>query len=136
MTYKDPCTEAREAYEALKIPRMLEWRTGKRHWPITTDEIMYLNALCARHIDEIGLSTIRIFMRDPDIVYDGGFIEAAFLRVDGGRFDGTEAISFNRDGSIEFCGWSNSANERPFTDAFMEWCEWMRRTHVRQGMPR
>ena len=136
MTYKDPCIEAREAYKALRIPRMLEWRTGKMHWPITTDEILYLNTLCARHIDEIGLSTIGVFMRDPDIVYDSGFIEAAFLMVDGGCFADLEVISFNRNGSIEFCGWVNSANERPFTDAFMEWCEWMRRTHVRQGMPR
>ena len=45
-------------------------------------------------------------------------IESAFLFCDGSYFNGREAISFNSDGFIGFCGWADDKNSIPFLVAF------------------
>lgn len=53
-------------------------------------------------------------------------LESAFLRCDGAYFHGREAISFNSDGFIGFCGWADSKNTAPFLRAFSRWMgEWL-----------
>lgn len=55
-----------------------------------------------------------------------GGIESAFLSCDGSYFTGREAISFNSDGFIGFCGWANDKNSIPFLVAFYRWVnEWL-----------
>ena len=44
-----------------------------------------------------------------------GGIESAFLSCDGSYFTGREAISFNSDGFIGFCGWADDKNSTPFS---------------------
>lgn len=57
---------------------------------------------------------------------DAGGIREAFLFCDGSYFNGREAISFNEDGFIGFCGWADSMNSRPFVSGFCRWVdEWM-----------
>ena len=34
-----------------------------------------------------------------------------------------EAISFNRDGFVGFCGWASSSNARPILDGGAEWLD-------------
>lgn len=55
-----------------------------------------------------------------------GGIESAFLFCDGSYFTGREAISFNSDGFIGFCGWADDKNSMPFLFAFYRWVnEWL-----------
>ena len=55
-----------------------------------------------------------------------GGIESAFLSCDGSYFTGREAISFNSDGFIGFCGWADDKNSTPFFVAFYRWVnEWL-----------
>jgi len=56
---------------------------------------------------------------------DDGTIYECYMKVNGPYFKKREAISFNRDRFIGFCGWASSANEKPFTDAFEKWVSWM-----------
>lgn len=50
-----------------------------------------------------------------------GSIENCYLRVNSNYFTGREAISFNNDGFIGFCGELDQSNTQPFLDAFEEW---------------
>lgn len=136
MTYTDMRDEARARYAGLNLPTPSVWRpSGRReYWAITTDELIELNELCGKHLSICETTTIEMRMHDmPQVFFSDGFVEAAFLRVDGSYFEDREAISFNGDGFIGFCGWASSKNERPFLDAFEEWCAWLARTHVRRG---
>ena len=54
---------------------------------------------------------------------DDGRLVSAFLRCDGSYFEDREAVSFNRDGFIGFCGWASTTNTVPITDTFMRWCD-------------
>lgn len=55
-----------------------------------------------------------------------GGIESAFLFCDGSYFTGREAISFNSDGFIGFCGWADDKNSMPFLVAFYRWVnDWL-----------
>jgi hypothetical protein len=40
-------------------------------------------------------------------------------------FEEREAVSFNRDGFIGFCGWADSKHEKPVLEGFYQWIEWM-----------
>lgn len=62
-----------------------------------------------------------------NLAEDGRGIKSAFLRVSGFYFSGREAISFNEDGFIGFCGWADSINSQPFYRAFFMWVtQWMK----------
>ena len=37
------------------------------------------------------------------------------------QWNGREAISFNVDGFIGFCGWADTQNSQPFLNAFRRW---------------
>lgn len=52
----------------------------------------------------------------------GGIVKA-YLKIDcPGQWNGREAISFNEDGFIGFCGRADSQNSQPFYRAWREWC--------------
>jgi hypothetical protein len=58
--------------------------------------------------------------------YDGdGRLNEAYVRCSGPYFKNREAISFNIDGFVGFCGWADSKNQRPFLDAFARWVEYL-----------
>lgn len=53
---------------------------------------------------------------------DGG-IAQAYLKIDcPGQWKGREAISFNSDGFIGFCGWADTQNGQPIYRAWRRWC--------------
>lgn len=55
---------------------------------------------------------------DPD-----GGIAKAYLKIDcPGQWNGREAVSFNSDGFIGFCGWADEQNSQPFYRAWRAWC--------------
>lgn len=49
----------------------------------------------------------------------------AYITASGEYFMRREAISFNRDGFIGFCGDADDENAQPVLEAFVEWCDWM-----------
>ena len=60
--------------------------------------------------------------KDDSLCYkmnpDGG-IAKAYLKIDcPGQWNGREAVSFNSDGFIGFCGWADSQNSQPFYRAW------------------
>ena len=54
-----------------------------------------------------------------------GKIKFAELRVKGTYFDDREAITFNEDGFIGFCGWADGYNLTPFVTGFKDWCDYI-----------
>lgn len=54
--------------------------------------------------------------------FDHGTLIKAYLKLDNpGQWTGREAVSFNPDGFIGFCGWADTRNSQPILAAFMEW---------------
>lgn len=52
---------------------------------------------------------------------ENGELECAEIRCRASYFTMREAITFNEDGFIGFCGWSDSKNEKPILKAFETW---------------
>lgn len=50
----------------------------------------------------------------------------AKLEVKGNYFNNREAITFNDDGFIAFCGWADDCNTQAIIDGFINWCEYLR----------
>lgn len=51
-----------------------------------------------------------------------GGLEKAYIKIDClDQWNGREAISFNDDGFIGFCGWADTQNSQPFLNAFRRW---------------
>lgn len=51
-----------------------------------------------------------------------GGLEKAYIKIDClDQWNGREAISFNADGFIGFCGWADTQNSQPFLNAFRRW---------------
>lgn len=90
--------------------------------------IQYLN----NHIREYG--SCMVIIKDPilsgkdkNVIFDtNNKLKFAELRVKGTYFDDREAITFNDDGWIGFCGWADTKNLAPFVVAFKEWCDWLK----------
>ena len=55
-----------------------------------------------------------------------GKLVFAEIRVKGTYFDDREAITFNDDGYIGFCGWADGYNLTPFVMGFKEWCDYLK----------
>lgn len=53
-------------------------------------------------------------------------VVSAFLRCKGNYFEDREAISFNEDGFIGFCGWADMKRTEIFTNGFIEWCNYLK----------
>lgn len=54
-----------------------------------------------------------------------GKLVFAKIRVKGTYFADREAITFNEDGFIGFCGWADGYNLTPFIVGFKEWCDYL-----------
>lgn len=94
-------------------------------YPIHKDDIQKLYEICQEHLDA-GEGDMPMKMHKNYIVNTNrnGAIKCAYLTVDGEYFKDREAISFNRDGWIGFCGWADFHNSQPFLRAFIEWVQW------------
>ena len=49
----------------------------------------------------------------------------AELRCKGNYFSDREAITFNEDGFIGFCGWADMKRTEIFTSGFIKWCDYL-----------
>lgn len=88
-------------------------------------ELAACRSLGKKVVPELSIS--RYHKTRPIIrIGETGGIREAYLFCDASYFKGREAISFNADGFIGFCGWADSNNSIPFVAAFCRWLdEWM-----------
>lgn len=88
-------------------------------------ELAACRTLGKKVVPELSISRYRKTRPIIRIGETGG-IREAYLFCDASYFKGREAISFNADGFIGFCGWADSNNSIPFVAAFCRWLdEWM-----------
>ena len=66
-------------------------------------------------------------IRNTDIYRESrkkaGRVIAIELHVSAFYFSRREAITFNTNGFIGFCGWADSTNSQPIYAAFVDWCK-------------
>ncbi len=55
-----------------------------------------------------------------------GKIKKAFIKCKGNYFASREAVSFNEDGFIGFCGWADDIRTERITNGFKEWCDYLK----------
>lgn len=98
---------------------------------IGMNEIYKLIQIFNRKIAEYG--SCMIMINEPklkgvnkNIIFKKNKLVFAEIRVKGIYFDDREAITFYEDGFIGFCGWADGYNIIPFTDGFIEWCDYLK----------
>ena len=62
-------------------------------------------------------------------IKENGLIYAR-LEVKGTYFADREAITFNEDGFIGFCGWADGCNSKAIIDGFINWCDYLKEKKV------
>ena len=60
-------------------------------------------------------------MKKKDIRFNSDGLEYCYIKVYSYYFKDREAISFNRDMFVGFCGWASDKNRTPFHNAFEKW---------------
>ena len=95
---------------------------------LVSEEIENFPEYLNQHPELYGIHTMIISQRKKDNkpvfnADDNGRMKSAFIKVSSHYFEGREAISFNADGWIGFCGWASGTNEIPFINAFNRWLD-------------
>ena len=86
--------------------------------------VMMLNRRLKQHNKEI-TSEIALRLSEKIVIRQNrnGTLRECYLFANGSYFTRREAISFNEDGFIGFCGWADYCNTKPFTDTFIAWLD-------------
>ena len=100
---------------------------------LTADDVFalscYIGIECMRHNREhrsplrYKLPTIHRNMPKVALAKGRDGIKSAFIFIDGNYFEGREAVSFNEDGFIGFCGWADGCNGRAILVGFYRWMQ-------------
>ena len=98
---------------------------------ITMDDLYKLIQILNKKIVEVNSCMIMINEpklrgKNKNVSFKNGKLEFAEIRVKGTYFEDREAITFNKDGFIGFCGWADGYNITPFVNGFEEWCYYMK----------
>jgi|DEB0MinimDraft_6_1074348.scaffolds.fasta_scaffold07970_7 hypothetical protein len=102
-------------------------RSGLTYADLSTAALRKLGDILQRKLEEseILMSSVRVFSGQGERVDATGEVLWMEIRCRSHYFDNREAISFNRDGFVGFCGWADETNCKPFIAAFGEWVEGM-----------
>jgi hypothetical protein len=100
---------------------------GVTNKSLTDQSVDLLHAILSRKLIESGCfsDSFRmspIFKKDKPKNNEGRFSWVS-LRCNAHYFQKREAVSFNRDGFIGFCGWASSGNATPIISGFIEWVD-------------
>lgn len=82
--------------------------------------INILNVELKNH-KEMPMKTSKVLKND--FIFDRKGMIRCFIKVNGPYFKNREAISFNEDGFIGFCGWASENNAIPIINSFNRWLE-------------
>ncbi len=94
---------------------------------IGLNELYKLIKMLNKKIAEVDSCMIMINVPKPkDIILKNDELVFAAIKVKGTYFEDREAITFNKDGFIGFCGWADGHNTKPFVDGFKEWCNYLK----------
>ena len=101
---------------------------GLTYRDITTGDIlaliMMLNVALKAHNKAVTSEIALRLSEKVDIKQNrDGTIRECYLYANGSYFTRREAISFNSDGFIGFCGWADPCNTRPFAETFVAWLD-------------
>ncbi|MCX4365087.1 MAG: hypothetical protein OSJ70_04880 [Bacilli bacterium] len=98
---------------------------------INMNDIYKLIQILNKKISEV--DSVLLMINEPkikgsykDIVFKKDKLNFAQIRVKGDYFASREAITFNQDGFIGFCGWASDDNAKPIIDGFIEWCNYIK----------
>ncbi len=98
---------------------------------ISMNDLYYLITILNK---EMFNDNILIMMNEPkvkgknkNIILDkNNKLLFAGLKCKGSYFADREAITFNEDGFIGFCGWADMTRTIIFTNSFIEWCDYLK----------
>lgn len=113
--------EAREYFKSLNL----------KYEDITMNDLYKLISILNKNMFD---DDILVMMNEPIFrgknknifLKNDNTISSAFLEVKGNYFAKREAISFNQNGFIGFCGWADDKRAKVFTDGFKEWCDYVK----------
>lgn len=102
---------------------------------IDMNDLYYLISIANKKIFN---DNILIMMNEPkvkgknkNIILDkNNKLVFAGLRCKGNYFGDREAITFNEDGFIGFCGWADMKRTQIFTESFKEWCDYLKNKKI------
>lgn len=109
---------------------------GLTYKNLTKQDLKRLRIIVAEKVKESGLmkDSYRVNQRWKSVRFKNGHLYEAYFECKAFYFTGREAISFNRDGFIGFCGWSDSEHQAPILAGFYEWLEEMTVNKVDKSM--
>ena len=101
---------------------------GLSYADITSGEICVLVMLLNKHLkiaNKAHVTSVDMHMSEKvNCKYkSNGTLSEGYLTINSHYFTRREAISFNVDGFIGFCGWADISNTSVIVGAFKEWCD-------------
>ncbi|MCH3943039.1 MAG: hypothetical protein LKE37_05050 [Atopobiaceae bacterium] len=99
---------------------------GLNYEGLRKDDIWLLQAILARSVrtsDSTTIDDLHISRKVDIKTNDDGSLIGAYIYISGSYFKKREAVSFNEDGFIGFCGWADSNNSRPIYEGFEAWVD-------------
>lgn len=104
---------------------------------ISMDDIYHLISILNHLIFE---DNILIMMNEPKLKGSNRNVKLdknnniifANLRCKGNYFADREAITFNEDGFIGFCGWADIKRTSIFTSGFIKWCDYLKEKQFKE----
>lgn len=111
-------------------------------YPISKQDWRMLITILEKHLDKRNEEVAQMTEGKRDYVYklDKCIYNketkhrpfCAYINVKVDNYSVREGISFNTDGFIGFAGWASSYNTILFTDAFMEWVDYMKDKNAKE----
>lgn len=96
---------------------------------ITINDLYYLISILNKEMfnDSILLmmNEPKIKGKDKNIIFKNNKLIFAALKCKGDYFESREAITFNKNGFIGFCGWADDKRANIFISGFIEWCNYL-----------
>lgn len=115
---------SKQAREAFK--EKLGVRSSEGWSQITDADIYMLAGYIAKELENHSYGDCTLEVGKISIRKKGDLIVMADIKTNQkvkgeAGWIGRQAITFESDGFIGFCGWADSHNQKPFIDGFMEW---------------
>ena len=115
--------------ETLRNDQSREYfsESGLTYDDLTEDNLRYLCEILAIELRKSGCFS-GSYRMDQKVTFKKtkkqGFVFAG-ITCSAHYFSGREAVSFNSDGFIGFCGWADSINNQPILRGFNKWVDEM-----------
>jgi len=112
-----PCEVKNNKSPADKVRKLLS-ENNITSSNITLDNVRVLVSYLNKHLNESGIYDGTAIINELNLSNNDSF---KFITMKTSDWDSREAVSFNSDGFIGFCGWADSTNQKPILEAVKEW---------------